>query len=182
MRVLVLGGTGLIGRAIVGALLPRHQVTVLSRGNQPLRDERIVQLVADRGEPIEMLSALTGPAACVVDVSGTEPASVRNVLCVLDKTRYAFVTSAVVYAREKVRPPFGDDDSAGGDPIWGEYAEAKAACEAILRRAPTSRCGRGATFRSDRPRGFAHRQAGRGGCGPRDPAGRRSRRHLRPVR
>lgn len=133
MRVLVLGGTRFIGRAIVDALLPRHEVTVLNRGNQPLWDERIGQLVADRGAPDEMASALTDPFDCLVDVSGTEPAYVRNVLRELDKLPYVFVSSAAVYERQKVRPPFAEDDPGGGDPIWGGYGEAKAASEAILR-------------------------------------------------
>ncbi|MFI6833618.1 NAD-dependent epimerase/dehydratase family protein [Kribbella sp. NPDC050241] len=133
MRVLVLGGTRFIGRAIVDALLPRHEVTVLNRGHQPLWDERIVQLLADRGELGELASALTEPFDCVVDVSGTEPAYVRNVLYVLDKTPYVFVSSAAVYERAKMRPPFGEDDPGGGDPIWGGYGEAKAACEQTLR-------------------------------------------------
>lgn len=135
MRVLVLGGTRFIGRAIVDALLPQNEVTVLNRGKQQLWDERIAQLVADRGELVEMASALTDRYDCVVDVSGIEPAYVRNALRVLDKMPYIFVSSAAVYERELSGPPFGEDDPGGGDPIWGGYGQAKAACEAILRRA-----------------------------------------------
>lgn len=135
MRVLVLGGTRFIGRAIVDALLPRHEVTVLNRGRQPLWDERIVQLVADRGQLVEMASAVTDRFDCVVDVSGTEPAYVRNVLWVLDPVPYVFISSAAVYERDKGCPPFGEDDPGGGDPTWGGYGEAKAACEETLRRA-----------------------------------------------
>jgi 2'-hydroxyisoflavone reductase len=138
MKVLVLGGTRFIGRAIVDALLPSHEVSVLNRGTQPLWDSRITQLTADRTEAGQVAAVLGGRYDAVVDVSGTEPAHIGNVLKAmpqLDGTAYVFISSAAVYNRVEATPPFREGDRADGDDIWGGYGEAKAACEDLLREA-----------------------------------------------
>ncbi|GAA3075330.1 NAD-dependent epimerase/dehydratase family protein [Streptosporangium carneum] len=134
-RALVLGGTRFVGRAVVEALLPSCEVTVLNRGTRPLWDPRIVQLTADRREAEATRAALGGSYDVVVDVSGTEPAHVRNVLgtpAVSGAARYVYIGSASVYERGRTGPPFREGDPAGGDPVWNGYAEAKAECERLL--------------------------------------------------
>ncbi|MFG1838150.1 NAD-dependent epimerase/dehydratase family protein [Micromonospora sp. NPDC049175] len=138
MRVMVLGGTQFIGRAIVTALLEDHQVTVLNRGSRPLWDPRIRQLVADRNDATQLKDLGLAGFDAVVDVSGTEPRHVSNVLAALPQSQrlpYVFISSAAVYNRSVSSPPFREGDQADGDPIWGGYGEAKAECEAVLRGA-----------------------------------------------
>ncbi|MEV7013772.1 NAD-dependent epimerase/dehydratase family protein [Streptosporangium sp. NPDC051022] len=134
-RALVLGGTRFVGRAIVEALLPSCEVTVLNRGTRPLWDPRIAQVTADRRDAARTRAALDGDHDVVVDVSGTEPVHVRNVLgtpAVTGAARYVYVSSASVYERGHAGPPFREGDPAGGDSLWGGYAEAKAECERLL--------------------------------------------------
>ncbi|SCE77194.1 Nucleoside-diphosphate-sugar epimerase [Micromonospora purpureochromogenes] len=138
MQVMVLGGTQFIGRAIVTALLDDHEVTVLNRGSRPLWDPRIRQLVADRNDPAQLKQLGLRGFDAVVDVSGTEPHHVTNVLAALPDPQeldYVFISSAAVYNRSVASPPFREDDQADGDTIWGGYGEAKAECEAVLRGA-----------------------------------------------
>jgi nucleoside-diphosphate-sugar epimerase len=136
VRILVLGGTLFVGRAIVDRLLSdQHEVTVLNRGTQPLWDDRIRQLTADRNDRVQMTAALTGTYDAVVDVSGTEPVHIENVLPALSDTPYVYIGSAAVYTRSVANPPFDEDDRADGDPIWGPYGQEKATCEKLLRDA-----------------------------------------------
>lgn len=138
MRTLVLGGTLFIGRALVDALLAdHHDVTVLNRGTQPLWDQRIGQLIADRTIPEQVRVAIGAvpPFDAVLDVSATEPRHLSGVLdAVPATTRYVHIGSAAVYELARARPPFRETDPSGGDGIWGRYAHDKAACEVILRR------------------------------------------------
>ncbi|MEU1736726.1 NAD-dependent epimerase/dehydratase family protein [Streptosporangium sp. NPDC020145] len=138
-RALVLGGTRFVGRAVVEALLPSCEVTVLNRGTRPLWDPRIVQVVADRRDAASTRAVLRGSYDVVVDVSGTEPVHVRNVLdtpAVAGAVRYVYVSSAAVYRRGHAGPPFHEDDPADGDPAWGGYGEDKAECERLLSGLP----------------------------------------------
>lgn len=135
MRILVLGGTQFVGRAIVDRLLAGHEVTVLNRGTHPLWDSRIRQVIGDRTQPASIAAALSERYDAVVDVSATEPAHVGNVLPVVGDVRYVFISSAAVYDRTRASSPFRENDPAGGDAIWGSYGVDKAACEDVLRGA-----------------------------------------------
>ncbi|MEO3796959.1 NAD-dependent epimerase/dehydratase family protein [Nonomuraea sp. B10E15] len=139
MRILVLGGTRFVGRAIVDALLHDHEVSVLNRATRPLWDRRLTQLVADRNDAGQMCRALTAARYdAVVDVSGTEPAHISNTIRALprrESVRYVYISSAAVYNRLSADPPFAENDRADGDAIWDGYGEAKAACETLLRDA-----------------------------------------------
>ncbi|MGC0313448.1 NAD-dependent epimerase/dehydratase family protein [Kitasatospora acidiphila] len=136
MKVLVLGGTRFVGRAIVEALLPGHEVTVLNRGTRPLWDERIGQLVADRLDRTALTEQLDDGFQAIVDVSGTEPEHITTLLGALPAgaaPAYVYISSAAVYDRTRALAPFAEDAPADGDPVWGGYGEAKAACEQLLR-------------------------------------------------
>lgn len=131
----MLGGSHFIGRAIVDELRDAHDVTVLNRGNHPLGLAGVTELVADRHDPIAVSSALTGDFDAVVDVSASEPGMVEAVLpsiARINPHRYVFISSAAVYDRTQHPPPFSETMPATGDPLWGEYAIAKARCEQLL--------------------------------------------------
>lgn len=138
MRVLVLGGTQFIGRAIVSALLGEHDVTVLNRGRRPLWDPAIQQIIADRDRPIDSGVYAESRYGAIVDVSGTAPHQIQNILDAtpsLADAHYIFISSASVYDRTNSNPPFAETDAADGDAIWGGYGHDKAACEKLLGKA-----------------------------------------------
>ncbi|MBE1458185.1 2'-hydroxyisoflavone reductase [Nocardiopsis terrae] len=137
MRILVLGGTSFVGRAIVDdALREGHEVTLFNRGRTgPELFTQAERLLGDREEGD--YTALSGGSwDAVVDVSGFVPRHVRQAADALgDRVgRYLFVSSNAVYAAG-VGP--GADESA---PLraaeWtteevgrDTYGPLKAACE-----------------------------------------------------
>ena len=138
MRILVLGGTKFLGRAIVDAALARgHEVTLFNRGTT--NAELFPEAEKLRGDRTQSLSALDGRSwDAVVDPSGYVPAVVRaSAEQLRDSGRYVFISSISVY------PDFDDvrdEDSAtaelGDEPLdelasdYSNYGALKALCEA----------------------------------------------------
>lgn len=152
MRLLVLGGTEFVGRAVVDAALARGwQVTVFHRGRHPAPDGARV-LIGDREGGLAALAAEGGRWDAVVDTWSAAPAAVRDSAALLrDRAGvYAYVSSRSVYAYPT---PAGLDESApvvdvaggdGGD--GGDYASDKrggelAALDAFGDRALLIRAG-----------------------------------------
>jgi 2'-hydroxyisoflavone reductase len=138
LRILVLGGTRFVGRAVVeAALARRHEVTLFNRGQtNPDLFPGVEKL---RGDRTHDLSALDGRAwDVVVDVAAYFPRvvelAVQQLLGHVD--RYVFVSSVSVYADQSV-PQFEDADldvlKDPHDTSEESYGARKAACEAVVR-------------------------------------------------
>ena len=133
MRVLVLGGTAFVGRAIVDALVRvGASVELFNRGRTPVFPS-LRGHIGDRDTGD--YSALTGSWDAVVDVSGYVPRHVGQAMAALDgKTgRYVFISSHVVYAPTG---PGADEDSPRRPPVRDTevltndtYGPCKVACE-----------------------------------------------------
>jgi 2'-hydroxyisoflavone reductase len=134
MRILVLGGSEFIGKAIVTALLHDHDITVLNRGNRKL--DGTTQLTADRNDRRAVSAALDGADFdAIVDVSAVDPAWVTSVLDVVKpdpRTRYVYISSAAVYDVRPAHSSPNENAPANGAEEWGDYGRAKAACERLL--------------------------------------------------
>ena len=101
LRVLVLGGTGFVGRHIVAAALARgHAVTLFNRGRTgPGLFPEAEALLGDREDD---LGALRGRGwDVVIDSSGVDPRWVRRSSALLHAAvgRCVFVSSTAAYAR-----------------------------------------------------------------------------------
>ncbi|MDX3381125.1 reductase [Streptomyces niveiscabiei] len=129
MRLLVLGGTQFVGRAVVEAAVARGwEVTVFNRGSAGAV-AGVEQLVGDRTVDGGLAALGGGTWDAVVDTWAREPRAVRSVARLLRGRvgRYAYVSSLSVY---EWAPPAGYDESARvveGDPGAGltEYARDK---------------------------------------------------------
>ncbi|WP_037909157.1 NAD-dependent epimerase/dehydratase family protein [Actinacidiphila yeochonensis] len=142
MRVLVLGGTEFVGRAIVAdALASGAEVTLFNRGRTG-RDlfPEARRLVGDRDTGD--YTALRGGAwDAVVDVSGYLRRQVRQAADVLEGAvgRYLFVSSHAVYVRVGVAPGSDEDTPLRppvvDPPVLDEdtYGPSKVACEQEVR-------------------------------------------------
>jgi 2'-hydroxyisoflavone reductase len=105
MRVLVIGGTLFIGRALVKALLKaKHQVTVLHRKQEHDLGRRVSNLVADRNDPAQLKKALDGQEFDVVFdnvydwARGTTAEQVEAMVELLPNvSRYVFMSSVAAY-------------------------------------------------------------------------------------
>jgi 2'-hydroxyisoflavone reductase len=146
MRLLVLGGTWFLGRAVVAAARQDgHAVTVFHLGRTP--DPAGVHAVhGDRRQAADLgRLAQTGPWDAVIDVPGVIPAEVRDAARVLKGAadRYVFVSTVSAYRHWPAQPVAegsalhdGDPDADPGAWQWGAgvYGPLKAGAEAAVRR------------------------------------------------
>src|SRR5512140_3367576 len=116
MRVLIAGGTGLIGTPSVRAFLAGgHDVTLLTRGTRAV-PAGVRTLVADRTDTAALGAALAGTTFdVVVDLLAYDTADVARLFSVpgLRMGRYLFASTGQVYlvAAER-RPPSREGDVA----------------------------------------------------------------------
>lgn len=145
MRILVLGGTRFIGRAIVEtALAHDHEVTLFNRGTHRDVVPSVPRIVGDRNSD-DVRKLADGEWDSIVDVSAYKPAEVRSALDVLRGrfTQYVYISTVSVYDN----PPPGSDESAAllrveesipaGTPE--AYGGLKVLCEQALRSAVADR-------------------------------------------
>jgi len=140
MRILVLGGTHHVGRAVVEAALARgHDVVTLNRGTSGVATPGVDARHADRLVPGSVATALGDDAFdAVVDTWSWAPRAVRDSAGLLSGRagHYTYVSSRSVYTWP---PAAGSDESAPvveGDPDSEDavdYAAAKRGGELATR-------------------------------------------------
>ena len=139
MRVLVLGGTRFLGRALVDATLDQgHEPTLFNRGRTA--PELFPEVEKLRGDRSADISALEGRAwDAVFDVAAYMPDEARRAVETLHGSvgRYVFVSSISVYADQSVPPVEGAavEELAPGQETDDDpelYGARKAACERIV--------------------------------------------------
>lgn len=138
MRILVLGGTSFVGRAIVQDALARgHQVTIFSRGRtNPDLFSDVERRVGDR-DTGDYESLKDGSWDAVVDVSAYLPRHVQQAMDALDGRvgRYLFISTGSVYDLTKAQDYIDEDcprlaPERGTEDITDEtYGPLKVACE-----------------------------------------------------
>lgn len=141
MRVLVLGGTQHVGRAVVEAALARgDRVVTLNRGRSGTDAAGVDVRRGDRLDPASLAAALGEDSFdVVVDTWSRQPVAVRDAARLLRgrAAYYAYVSSRSVYTWP---PAPGLDESApvvDGDPDsgeWQDYAAAKRGGELAVAR------------------------------------------------
>jgi 2'-hydroxyisoflavone reductase len=136
MRLLVLGGTHHVGRAVVETAVDRgDDVTTLNRGKTGYQNPGARALHADRTDPAALRAALGGASwEAVIDTWSGAPAVVADAAAALAGRvgHYGYVSSESVY-----RDPFprgGDENSpvVDADPAstdGADYQAAKRGCE-----------------------------------------------------
>ncbi len=140
MRILILGGTVFLGRALTDAALARgHPVTHLNRGRSSTPDARVQTVHADRTDDAALRTALGAQRwDAVIDTSGYLPQVVRGSVDALrgSGARYVVVSSISVYGEGG----FGEDAPVAPplDPLPDAmtpetYGALKAMCEAVVR-------------------------------------------------
>ena len=145
MKILVIGGTVFLGRAVVEAALARgHEITLFNRGqHNPELFPEVEKLRGDRDGGLEALRGRTWDA--VIDTCGYYPRVVRQSAQFLADSvgHYTFISSISVYAnfRESWNEdgPLGQMDAEEAETatsITGEnYGPLKALCEQSVEAA-----------------------------------------------
>lgn len=136
-KVLVLGGSYFIGRAIVKTLVYYNfDVTTLNRGTELTLIQGVKTLHADRNDEIQLKNALEGrDFDYVIDVSARNEVQVKMVVQALelnDLKKYVYISSSSVYDFEKCIQPIKEDDFLGGENRVSDYARNKLAAENYL--------------------------------------------------
>ncbi|MFD9610143.1 NAD-dependent epimerase/dehydratase family protein [Streptomyces sp. NPDC059083] len=129
MKLLMLGGTEFVGRAVVEEALARGwEVTVFHRGRHAA-PAGVASLTGDRTAPDGLAALATGSWDAVVDTWSAAPSAVRDAARLLAGRvgRYAYVSSRSVYAWPPAAGLAEDGPLVEGSPDDGDvpYAEAK---------------------------------------------------------
>ncbi len=144
MRLLVLGGTVFLSRAVAVEALGRgHDVTCASRGASGSVPEGVTALVVDRSQSDG--TALRGDWDAVVDVARI-PSWVRSAVTAVPDAHWVFVSTINVYADTTtvgatpdtlglMEPLTTDEDPSTGSEVYGAM---KVACEQIVRSGAAS--------------------------------------------
>ena len=162
MRILVLGGTSFVGRAIVDdALRTGAEVTLFGRGKTGTDlFGSLTRLIGDR-DTGDYAALGAGSWDAVVDASGYVPRHVDQAMDALGERagRYLFISSQAVYQLDGVgpgstedtprRPPVRDTEELTND----TYGPLKVACEddVVARRGPGRQACPPLRWRSRRP-------------------------------
>jgi 2'-hydroxyisoflavone reductase len=141
MRLLVLGGTRFVGRAIVDAALAKgHEVTILHRGKSGAElFPECEHIIADRDGDLSGLSGREFDAT--IDVSAYFPRQVRSLAAALGDRggRYVLISTVSVYDQPLGRaydedsplfPPASEDVSEITNETYGPL---KVTCELVAR-------------------------------------------------
>jgi nucleoside-diphosphate-sugar epimerase len=142
LRLLVLGGTKFLGRAVAETAIARgHELTLFNRGTtNPELFFEVEQLHGDRKRDLALLAGRTWDA--VIDTSGYIPADVRaSAEQLRDSGRYVFVSSVSVYADFSSGPTETSPTADLGDlpadeltPDFSNYGPLKALAETEVER------------------------------------------------
>ncbi|TDC87912.1 NAD-dependent epimerase/dehydratase family protein [Nonomuraea deserti] len=141
MKLLVLGGSKFLGRAVVEAALARgHQVTTFNRGRSGADVPGVEAVHGDRGSGADLERLTSGRSwDVVIDTSGYVPRVVGESVRALSGRAgtYAFVSTISAAEGFPAQPA---EDSArwpcepGAGPDDGEYGELKAGCERAVEQ------------------------------------------------
>ena len=152
MRLLVLGGSSFVGRAVVEDGLRRGwRVATFNRGTRPAVDVAVEPLLGDRLDPADLHVLRDREWDVVVDTWSGAPRAAADSAAVLAGHAgvYAYVSSGSVYAPP---PPVGGDESSptrrrrgrcGRGRVPAAQARRRARDRAGVRRAGAARPLRG---------------------------------------
>jgi 2'-hydroxyisoflavone reductase len=140
VRILILGGTRFLGRAITDAALGRGDtVTLFNRGlSNPGLYPGVETVIGDRTKDLSALDGRDWDA--VIDVAGYDPEVVRLSAETFAKRtgRYAFVSTVSVYASQETTEDQREDAPVaqlrpGATSLEETYGPNKALCEQVVR-------------------------------------------------
>lgn len=150
LHLLIFGGTGFVGEAIVKAALRRgHDVTIFNRNrSHPDALHGVRRIVGDRDAPDGLSPLNTGHWDVVIDASGSNPLAVKRLCaCLAGRVEHYILLSSILVYTDLVTPGAHEGratlassrktfDLAELDLKNGlEFGLRKALCELIVQRA-----------------------------------------------
>ncbi|MCA9832587.1 MAG: NAD-dependent epimerase/dehydratase family protein [Thermomicrobiales bacterium] len=137
LRILLLGGTGFLGRAITAAAVTRgHEITCLARGNGEILDGTVF-VQADRDDDNTLAAVSDQSWDAVIDLT-RHPVHARRAVRDLSAQHWVYVSTSSVYIRGDVLEQ--DETGPVVDALDSDfltdmslYGAAKVACENVYR-------------------------------------------------
>ncbi|SDR30903.1 NAD-dependent epimerase/dehydratase family protein [Pseudovibrio sp. Tun.PSC04-5.I4] len=129
--LLVIGGSGFVGAALVPMLLSRgYTVTLLNRGSRPIPGT--AQLTADRND-LKAMQRVAQKFEAVIDTSAYTKRQAEIAFSVFGHhaKKWIHLSSAAVYKETRDHLP-SEKDCIGGAAVWGEYGREKSAADHFL--------------------------------------------------
>ena len=146
MKILIIGGTGLISTRITQQLLARgDDVTHVNRGQRKIGfggitfEREVRTIIADRTDYANFEATMreAGQFDCVMDMVGFAPDDERSAVRAFAGRcgHFIFCSTVDVYAHPASKLPYTEDAPKHG---LNDYAAQKVACEAVLDEAQAS--------------------------------------------
>lgn len=135
MKILIIGGTGLISTPLTQFLLQRgDNVTLYNRGVTPVRLQGAITIISgDRRQYAEFEAAMQalGSFDCVIDMVGYDPEDTNSLIRAFKGRigQLIFCSTVDVYRKPASRYPYTEAESYGG---LNPYAANKVICEKAL--------------------------------------------------
>lgn len=137
MKILIIGGTGVISSYVTKQLAENHEVFVLNRGHHPSDlPVNVTLLTADVMQPVSFMKAMEGLTFdCVIDFIAFSRYDVKRDIGVFAGKikQYIFISSATCYERPVSNYRITEDTPIGNS-YW-DYAQGKIDCEEELMNA-----------------------------------------------
>lgn len=139
MRVLIVGGTGLISTGITRMLVARgDDITIYNRGQRKARIPAVERITGDRQDyaVFEAQMAAAGFWDAVIDMVAFVPEDVESAIRAFEgrTAQYVFCSTVDVYTKPAAHYPITEDAERRTSPTF-PYAWNKAKCERILEDA-----------------------------------------------
>ncbi len=138
MKVLVIGGTGLISTALTRQLTERgDSVTVYNRGmSGVVLPPEVRQIVGDRYNCVSFVADMrrAGDFDCVIDMIAYKPVDAASLIeAFAGRSAHVILCSTIdVYGKPALRYPITEEEPLRG---LGDYAANKVLCEEMLQQA-----------------------------------------------
>ena len=134
-KILILGGNQFLGKHICDKLIAeKYQVYVFNRGTRS-NPTGAIHLKGNRNSRKNLYNLLKlYKFESIIDVSAYKPEQIKISLVALEGKykKYIFISSASVYQNIK-KIPVKEEDKAGENLVWGDYALNKFLCEKTLK-------------------------------------------------
>jgi 2'-hydroxyisoflavone reductase len=139
-KLLVLGGTGFIGRYFVEQFSSAgYDVTLYNRGTKKIFPNKVKTLIGDR-EADDYSGLAKQEWDCVIDFSSYYPHSLHRLLNIIKTKRYIYISTVSVYDSQdgvitEGSKLFECSTEQAKDQASGSYGNRKAECERVLLKA-----------------------------------------------
>lgn len=136
MKVLIIGGTGILSMEVCKAVAKDNEVYCINRGNKKeLNTPNVNTIIANIRDTEDVKNKIKDiEFDVVIDFLSYNLEQLKNTLMILENRmkHYVFISSATAYLKKDENEIIDEDTTPIGNPLW-EYALNKVKCEEYIR-------------------------------------------------